>query len=71
MKNYRVEEMAGEFIVSTCDATARTPFEAAEKALGQRVTLRGNACKWIRVTDLVVTEATRLRPRYFEFKCVG
>lgn len=68
MKNYRVEEMDGESILSTCHAEGRTPFEAAEKALRQRVTLRGNCAKWIRVTDLVVTLPTRFRPRYFEFR---
>lgn len=68
MKNYRVEEMDGESIVSTIDAQGRTPFEAAEKALGQRVTLRCGCSKWIRVTDLIVTMPTRFRPRYFEFK---
>jgi hypothetical protein len=68
MKNYRVEEMDGKSIVSTFDAKGRTPFEAAEAALGQKVTLRGACCKWIRVTDLVVTLPTRFRPRYFEFR---
>ena len=67
MKNYRVEKMDGEFIISTFDAKGRTPFEAAEKALGQKVTLRGACTKWIRVTDLAVTLPTRFRPRYFEF----
>ena len=67
MKSYRVEEIDGESIASTHDAQGRTPFEAAEKALGHRVTLRGNASKWIRVTDLIITRPTRSRPRYFEF----
>jgi len=71
MKTYRVEEMDGESIASTYDAQGRTPFEAAEKALGHRVTLRCNASKWIRVTDLSVTEPTRFRPRYFEYKRDG
>ena len=68
MRNYRVEELDGESIVSTCDVQGSTPFEAAEKALGHKVTLRGNASKWILVTDLVMTQPTRWRPRYFEFK---
>ncbi|PWJ85546.1 hypothetical protein C8D77_12626 [Mesorhizobium loti] len=68
MKNYRVEEMDGASILSTCDAQGRTPFEAAEKARGHRVTLRGSCAKWIRVTDLVVMLPTQLRPRYFEFR---
>jgi hypothetical protein len=68
MKNYRVEEMDGESIVSTREVQARVPFEAAEKALRHKVTLRGAASKWIRVIDLAVTKPTPFRPRYFEFR---
>lgn len=71
MKNCHIEEMDEESVVSTRDSIARTPFEAAQQALGHRITLRGDARKWIRVTDLVVTQPTRRRPRCFEFRKVG
>ncbi|MDX8534449.1 hypothetical protein RFM41_25315 [Mesorhizobium sp. VK25A] len=44
----------------------------AEKALGQKVTLRAGADRWVRVVDL--TERPRpakLRPAIFEFKAIG
>lgn len=68
MKAYRVEEMDGLTIVASHNADGRTPFEAAEKALGRRVTLRGGADKWIRVTELTDNRPTRLRPGVFEYK---
>ena len=72
MKAYRVEEMDGASLISTREVQAKTPFEAAEVALGVAVTLRGDADKWIRVVDLAAQQQpTRLRPASFEFKPAG
>ena len=72
MKTYRVEEMDGETIVAVHAAKAKTPFEAAENALGLKVTLRAGADRWIRVVDLTERpRPLRLRPATFEFKAVG
>lgn len=72
MRTYRVEEIDGASIVSTHEVDAKTPFEAAEIALGVAVTLRGNGDAWIRVVDLAAQkQPTRLRPASFEFKSVG
>jgi len=72
MKTYRVEEMDGETIVAVHAAEARTPFEAAERALGLKVTLRAGADRWVRVVDLTERpRLVRLRPATFEFKAIG
>ncbi|RTM00571.1 MAG: hypothetical protein EKK31_22765 [Hyphomicrobiales bacterium] len=72
MKTYRVEEMEGETIVAVHAAEARTPFEAAERALGLKVTLRAGADRWVRVVDLTERpRPVRLRPATFEFKAIG
>lgn len=72
MKIYRVEEIDGETIVAVHAAEAKTPFEAAEKALGQKVTLRAGADRWVRVVDLTERpRPVRLRPSTFEFKAIG
>jgi|GEM_PF-1463908 len=72
MKTYRVEEIDGETIVAVHSAEAKTPFEAAEKALGLKVTLRAGANRWIRVVDLTQRpRPVRLRPETFEFKAIG
>ena len=72
MKTYRVEEVDGETIVAVHAAEAKTPFEAAEKALGQKVTLRAGADRWVRVVDLTERlRPVRLRPSTFEFKAIG
>jgi hypothetical protein len=68
MKAYRVEEMEGLTIVASHNADGRTPFEAAGKALGRRVTLRGSADKWIRVTEMTGNQPTRVPPGVFEYK---
>lgn len=66
MRAYRVEELDGETVLASHAVEAMAPFEAARKALGVEVTLRGDAAKWIRVVEL-----TRLRPGVFGFKVVG
>ncbi|MBZ9986600.1 hypothetical protein LB572_05760 [Mesorhizobium sp. BH1-1-5] len=72
MKTYRVEEIDGETIVAVHAAEAKTPFEAAERALGQKVTLRAGADRWVRVVDLTERpRPVRLRPTIFEFKAIG
>ncbi|TPJ73600.1 hypothetical protein [Mesorhizobium sp. B2-6-2] len=72
MTIYRVEEMDGEAVVAAHLAAAKTPFEAAEKALGQKVTLRAGADRWVRVVDLTERpRPVRLRPTTFEFKAIG
>lgn len=72
MKTYRVEEMDGETIVAVHAVEARTPFEAAERALGLKVTLRAGADRWVRVVDLTERpRPVRLRPATFEFKAIG
>ncbi|MDX8460469.1 hypothetical protein [Mesorhizobium humile] len=72
MKAYRVEEIDGETVVAVHAAEAKTPFEAAEKALGQKVTLRAGADRWVRVVDLTERpRPVRLRPTTFEFKAIG
>jgi hypothetical protein len=72
MKTYRVEEMNGETIVAVHAAEAKTPFEAAERALGLKVTLRAGADRWVRVVDLTARpRPVRLRPATFEFKAIG
>jgi hypothetical protein len=72
MKTYRVEEIDGETIVAVHAAEAKTPFEAAERALGQKVTLRAGADRWVRVVDLTERpRPVRLRPTTFEFKAIG
>ncbi|CDX40388.1 hypothetical protein MPLSOD_40416 [Mesorhizobium sp. SOD10] len=72
MKTYRVKEMDGEAVVAVHSAEAKTPFEAAEKALGQKITLRAGADKWVRVVDLTERpQPVRLRPAIFEFKAIG
>lgn len=71
MKTYRVERVDGETTLASQEAMAKTPFEAAEKALGRKVTLRGGASKWVRVTELSNKAPTRLRPSVFEFKALG
>ncbi|TGQ12472.1 MULTISPECIES: hypothetical protein [unclassified Mesorhizobium] len=42
-------------------------FEAAQKALGAEVTLRGGAGKWVRVVELTDKPPTRLRPASSSF----
>jgi len=72
MKTYRVEEIDGEAVVAVHSAEAKTPFEAAEKALGLKVTLRAGADRWVRVVDLTERlRPVRLRPTTFEFKAIG
>lgn len=71
LKSYRVEEMDGDTIVATHTADAKTPFQAAERALGTRVTLRGGASKWIRVIDLTDMPTRRLRPAIYEYRAIG
>jgi len=72
MKAYRVEEIDGETVVAVHAAEAKTPFEAAERALGQKVTLRAGAERWVRVVDLTERpRPVRLRPTTFEFKAIG
>ena len=72
MKTYRVEEMDGEAIIAVHSAEAKTPFEAAERALGLKVTLRAGADRWVRVVDLTDRpRPVRLRPDTFEFKAIG
>jgi hypothetical protein len=72
MKAYRIEEIDGETVVAVHAAEAKTPFEAAEKALGQKVTLRAGADRWVRVVDLTERpRPVRLRPTTFEFKAIG
>ncbi|TSE11635.1 hypothetical protein C1D09_013370 [Mesorhizobium intechi] len=71
IKVYRVEEMEGDTIVAAHEAAAKTPFQAAENALGTQVTLRGDAQEWIRVVELTETPSTRLRPNFYEFKTIG
>ena len=72
MKAYRVEEMNGDAVVATHAAEANTPFEAAEKALGLKVTLRAGADTWVRVIDLTERpHPVRLRPSTFEFRAIG
>jgi hypothetical protein len=72
MKTYRVEEIDGETIVAVHATEAKTPFEAAERALGQKVTLRAGADRWVRVVDLTERpRPVRLRPTTFEFKAIG
>ncbi len=72
MKAYRVEEMNGDAIVATHAAEAKTPFEAAEMALGLKVTLRAGAANWVRVVDLTARpRPVRLRPSTFEFRAIG
>jgi len=72
MKAYRVEEIDGETVVAVHAAEAKTPFEAAERALGQKVTLRAGADRWVRVVDLTERpRPVRLRPTTFEFKAIG
>ncbi|TPI12739.1 hypothetical protein FJW06_16250 [Mesorhizobium sp. B4-1-3] len=72
MKTYRVEEMDGEAVVAVHSTEANTPFEAAEKALGQKVTLRAGADRWVRVVDFTERpRPLRLRPAVFEFRAIG
>ncbi|MGX8008305.1 hypothetical protein ACVDG8_004445 [Mesorhizobium sp. ORM8.1] len=72
MKAYRVEEMSGDTTVASHAVEAKTPFEAAEKALGLKVTLRGGADTWVRVVDLTErNRPVRLRPQIFEFRAIG
>ncbi|CDX59081.1 hypothetical protein MPL1032_250046 [Mesorhizobium plurifarium] len=71
MRAYRVEEMDGETVLQSHAVEAMAPFEAARKALGVEVTLRGVADKWIRVVELTDKPPTRLRPGVFEFRAVG
>jgi hypothetical protein len=70
-KAYRVEEIHGDMIIATHTAQAKTPFQAAEVALGMQVTLRGDADKWIRVIELTDMPTTRLRPLIYEFRAIG
>lgn len=70
MKAYRVGRMEGERVTASHEAEAKTPFEAAEKALGRKVTLRRGAAKWVRVIDLGNKSPTRLRPSIFEFRAL-
>ena len=67
MKTYRVEEMDGQTVFASHEAKAKTPFEAAEKALGLKVTLRGEATKWVRAVELIDNKPTRL----FEYRALG
>ncbi|TPL40191.1 hypothetical protein [Mesorhizobium sp. B2-4-6] len=67
MRAYRVEELDG----ASHAVEAMAPFEAARKALGVEVTLRGDAAKWIRVVELTDKPPTRLRPGVFAFRVVG
>ena len=71
MRAYRVDEMDGEIVLASHAVEAMAPYEAARKALGVEVTLRGDADKWIRVVELTDKPPTRLRPGVFEFKVVG
>ncbi|WP_027165836.1 hypothetical protein [Mesorhizobium sp. WSM3224] len=72
MKTYRVEEIDGETVVAVHSVEAKTPFEAAEEALGLKVTLRAGAARWVRVIDLTERpRPARLRPATFEFKAIG
>ena len=72
MKAYRVEEMNGDAVVAIHAAEAQTPFEAAERALGLKVTLRAGAENWVRVVDLTQRpRPIRLRPETFEFRAIG
>lgn len=69
MKPYRVEEKEGELPVATHIAEANTPFEAVERVLGRKVTLRGAADKWVRVIDVTNVSPTRLRPSSLSSRC--
>jgi len=71
MKAYRVERMDGDVVQESQETEASTPFGAAEKVVGGKVTLRGDACKWIRVVDLTDKVPTRLRPSVYEYKALG
>ncbi|RWL42103.1 MAG: hypothetical protein EOR60_27160 [Mesorhizobium sp.] len=71
MRAYRVDEMDGETILASHAVEAMAAFEAAQKALGDEVTLRGGAGKWVRVVELTDKPPTRLRPGVFEFRIVG
>ncbi|CDX56161.1 hypothetical protein MPL3365_230074 [Mesorhizobium plurifarium] len=71
IKAYRVEEMDGDVIVATHAAEAKTPFQAAERALGTQVTLRGSGQKWVRVIELTDMPPTRLKPASYEFRTIG
>ncbi len=71
MKTYRVERMDGDVVQESQEIEASTPFGAAEKVLGRKVTLRGGACKWVRVVDLTAKIPTRLRPSTYEYKALG
>ncbi|TPI14121.1 hypothetical protein FJW06_12545 [Mesorhizobium sp. B4-1-3] len=68
MRAYRVEEMDGETVLASHAVKAKAPFEAARKAHGVVVTLRGDADKWVRVVELTDRLPTRLRPGVLEFK---
>lgn len=71
MRAYRVDEMNGETVTDSHTVEALAPFEAAQKALGAAVTLRGEAEQWIRVVELTDKPPTRLRPGTFEFRALG
>jgi hypothetical protein len=71
MKAYRVERMDGEVVQDSQETQASTPFGAAEKVIGRKVTLRGDACKWIRVVDLTDKVPTRRRPSIYEYRALA
>jgi len=71
MKAYRVDRMDGDVVQASQETQATTPFGAAEKVLGRKVTLRGGSSKWIRVVDLTSKAPTRRRPSIYEYKALG
>ena len=71
MKVFRVESMDGDVVQDSKETQASTPFGAAEKVVGRKVTLRGDACKWIRVVDLTAKAPTRRRPSTYEYRALA
>ncbi|MGX5848821.1 hypothetical protein ACWGTO_17260 [Mesorhizobium sp. PL10] len=71
MKAYRVETMDGDVVQESQETQASTPFGAAEKVIGRKVTLRGDAGKWIRVVDLTDRVPTRRRPSTYEYRALA
>ncbi|TIP51256.1 MAG: hypothetical protein E5X77_02520 [Mesorhizobium sp.] len=51
MKIYRVEQIAGQVVVSRQVTEAQTPWEAATKVTGKAVHGRRDEPFWLRVTD--------------------
>ncbi|SFP86942.1 hypothetical protein SAMN03159463_05033 [Mesorhizobium sp. NFR06] len=51
MKTYRVEEMAGDMVVSHRAVKAETPLEAVRKVTGRDVQARRDERSWVRVAD--------------------